>query len=151
MMQHTIDTIRNLIEITYEFKRMFSLLLRIVQQLFAKVLKSGHRLALAGRALNKVASESCKVPLIREISIKGALRERSVRWGLCLSGWRYSGQAALTRARCLSLRKFNCVFSSVGSQPSSRTSLSEQKRFKTKPATTLWMRCTLFCRNAVGG
>ena len=64
---------------------MFSLLFRIIQQSFAKVLKSGHRLTFAGRALNKVASESCKVPLI-------------------------------------------------SSQPSSRTSLSEQKRFKTKPA-----------------
>ena len=69
-----------------EFKHMFSLLLRIVQQLFAKVLKSGYRLTFAGRALNKVASESCKVPLIREISIKGALLERSVCWGLCLGG-----------------------------------------------------------------
>ena len=65
---------------------MFSLLLRIVQQLFARVLKSGYRLTFAGRALNKVASESCKVPLIREISIKGALLERSVCWRLCLGG-----------------------------------------------------------------
>ena len=50
-----------------EFKHMFSLLLRILQQLFAKVLKSGHRLTFAGRALNKVDCESCKVPLTREM------------------------------------------------------------------------------------
>ena len=50
-----------------EFKHMFSLLLRIVQQLFAKVLKSGHRLTFAGRTLNKVVCETCKVPLTREM------------------------------------------------------------------------------------
>ena len=37
---------------------MSTLLLRIVQQLFLKVLKSGHRLTLAGEVLNKVANES---------------------------------------------------------------------------------------------
>ena len=44
--------------ITYEVKRMITLLLRIVQQLFFKVTKSGHCLILAGRTLNKVANES---------------------------------------------------------------------------------------------
>ena len=37
---------------------MIILLLRIVQQLFFKVTKSGHCLILTGRALNKVANES---------------------------------------------------------------------------------------------
>ena len=45
-----------------------------------KVLKSAHRLTLAGRVLNKVANESWKVPLTKEISIKGALLESSVRF-----------------------------------------------------------------------
>lgn len=62
---------------------------------------------LAGRALNKVANESWKVSLTREVYIKGALLERSVRLELCQGGWRYSGQAALKRARCPSLGMFN--------------------------------------------
>ena len=59
---------------------MLALLFKIVRQLFLKVLKSAHRLTLAGRVLNKVASESWKVPLTKEISIKGALLVRSVRF-----------------------------------------------------------------------
>ena len=59
---------------------MLALLFKIVRQLFLKVLKSAHRLTLAGRVLNKVANESLKVPLTKEISIKGALLERSVRF-----------------------------------------------------------------------
>ena len=52
---------------------MLALLFKIVKQLFWKVLKSGHRLTFAGRALSKVANESWKVALTKEISIKGAL------------------------------------------------------------------------------
>ena len=37
---------------------MLALLFKIAQQLFLKVLKFGHRLTFAGRALNKVANES---------------------------------------------------------------------------------------------
>ena len=59
---------------------MLALLLEIVRQLFLKVLKSAHRPTLAGKVLNKVANESWKVPLNKEISIKGALLERSVRF-----------------------------------------------------------------------
>ena len=64
---------------------MFALA-RIVQELFLRVLKSGHRLTLRGGALSKVASEFRKVLLTREFSFKGALLERSVRLGLCLGG-----------------------------------------------------------------
>ena len=60
---------------------MLALLFKIVRQLFLKVLhKSAHRPTLAGKVLNKVANESWKVPLTKEISIKGALLERSVRF-----------------------------------------------------------------------
>ena len=74
--------LRNVIKTTYEVKlrRMLALLFKIIRQLFLKVFKSAHRLTLAGRVLNKVASESWKVPLTKEISIKGALLERSVRF-----------------------------------------------------------------------
>ena len=44
---------------------MFALA-RIVQELFLKVLKSGHRLTLRGGALSKVASEFRKVLLTRD-------------------------------------------------------------------------------------
>ena len=59
---------------------MWALLFKIVRQLFLKVLKSPHCLTLAGRILNKVVNESWKVPLTKEISIKGASLERSVRF-----------------------------------------------------------------------
>ena len=59
---------------------MLALLFKIVRQLFLKVLKSAHRPTLAGKVLNKVAYDSWKVPLTKEISIKGALLERSVRF-----------------------------------------------------------------------
>ena len=74
--------LRNLIKTTYEVKlrRMLALLFKIVKRLFLKVLKSAHRLTLAGRVLNNVANESWKVHLTKEISIKGALLERSVRF-----------------------------------------------------------------------
>ena len=58
---------------------MLALLFKIVKQLFLKVLKSAHRLTRAG-ILNKVANESWKVLLTKEISIKCALLERSVRF-----------------------------------------------------------------------
>ena len=74
--------LRNLIKTTYEVKlrRMLALLFKIIRQLFLKVLKSAHRLTLAGRVLNKVANESWKVPLTKEISTEGALLERSLRF-----------------------------------------------------------------------
>ena len=74
--------LRNLIKTTYEVKlrHMLALLFKIVRQLFLKVLKSAHGLTLAGKVLNKVAHESWKVPLTKEISIKGVLLERSVRF-----------------------------------------------------------------------
>ena len=59
---------------------MLTLLFKIVKQLFLKVLKSARCLTIAGRVLNKVANEFWKVPLTKEISIKGALLERSVRF-----------------------------------------------------------------------
>ena len=61
----------DLIKTTYEVKlrHMLARLLS-VKQLFFKVLKSGHRLTLAGRALNKVANESWKVPLINSMMNK---------------------------------------------------------------------------------
>ena len=75
----------------------------------------------------------------------------SVHWGLCPGCCKYSGQTSLKRAQCPRLRMFNCVFFSVCSQlPSSRTSLSEQKRFKTKPAAAFWTLCTLFCMQKCG-
>ena len=84
---------------------MLALLFKILKQSFLKVLKSGHRLAFAGRGLNKVANESWKVPLIiKEMSITDALLERSVRWGLCIGNCKYSGEASLKRARCPNLR-----------------------------------------------
>ena len=70
---------------------MLALLFKILKQSFLKVLKSGHRLAFAGRGLNKVANESWKVPLLKEMSITDALLERSVRWGLCIGNCKYSG------------------------------------------------------------
>ena len=95
--------LRNLIKTTYEVKlrRMLALLFKIIRQLFLKVFKSAHRLTLAGRVLNKVANESWKVPLTKEISTKGALLERSIHF-----------------------------FFSVKSQPQERTKAAEKRATK---------------------
>ena len=44
-----------------------------------------------------------------------------------------------------------CVHSSVGSQPTSSTSLTERNLFKTKLAAAFCTRCTFFCGKAGKG
>ena len=77
---------------------MLALLFKIIRQLFLKAFKSAHRLTLAGRVLNKVANESWKVPLTKEISIKGALLVRSLRFYSVANQPRERTKAAEKRA-----------------------------------------------------